>query len=760
MPLVTMPDGAVVDMPDNPTAEQLAGLRQLQSNTPGTAESVLRKLTSGAVRAGGANAAGLTELLSLNPIVAAARLRSALGGSGAISAVPKVIDATAQSLVRNAGQSADQISANVKMNPYAGSFLEGVSGAAMNPTTAAAPVTGLVAGGFGGAGSELSAHLLGEGPVQRLLGGLVGGVLGGAGVTKLSSLAPNVQTLAKEGLEGITPEQLQSAKSFMEKSAAQGVNVDITQALEAIGVPSGNLTTIRNVLANNKSGNAVQSLLRHQPQQLDILAAKTVGGLPGSVRSTDVAANNLQEAATDVISSAKAGRGEAWKNTVAQETQKLQQAADAAKASAATATQSAELGQVGAQKTAEQALADMLAGKGSPEAFLETVRPLAEASAATRAAKAATLAAEKQGNAAAAVPADSVLRAAARLGKLAAERPNTGEAAKLTSLQQALFREDGMPITDPEQLNRILVSESNKLKAPDLSTSGVSAGQAKWLASQIQAVRASFGDTFTPIKKANEGFARTTAETIDPLRQGLVGQFATPRGYKPDVAAAQTKFVNLMQKGEDPQAAVSNIRTFGRQLATQNPEALPDAVKTYVSGEIGKAFPPDVAGSNMTAPEAAGKLWGTLFADRNRYNGLKQAVAASAESLGQKPEDVVRGLDNFAQITAALKARPQSVGGLQRQEVFQIGGKSYGADAMRIFGFLPFEKAARGVEDRVMAHTFRQFDQLLTTPEGAAKLAELGKVPAISQKAVTIFNSIGAGLAGASEGSKALSGQQ
>ena len=47
-------------------------------------------------------------------------------------------------------------------------------------------------------------------------------------------------------------------------------------------------------------------------------------------------------------------------------------------------------------------------------------------------------------------------------------------------------------------------------------------------------------------------------------------------------------------------------------------------------------------------------------------------------------------------------------------------------------GFSPFEQAARWREAEQAAQTFRTFDELLTSPDGAATLAKLGKTSPMS----------------------------
>lgn len=72
-----------------------------------------------------------------------------------------------------------------------------------------------------------------------------------------------------------------------------------------------------------------------------------------------------------------------------------------------------------------------------------------------------------------------------------------------------------------------------------------------------------------------------------------------------------------------------------------------------------------------------------------------------------------------------------------------MGGQSYGADALRVFGFLPFERAARRLEDAVLGKTLAQLDEILTSPDGAKMLAELGKTPVMSKKVYSVLGTYG-----------------
>lgn len=724
MPVVKMPDGQLVNMPDNPTPEQLGQIRQMAEPSLWDTVKHKAKLFGSDVVKGVAGLPALVlDAASIDPTTGLPPKQ--FGGASA----------ALQEFGERPVTSADK---------WQSAGTQGVAGALAGPGGVAAPVRAAVSGIGAGMGGEVAGRLTNDNPLARLAGALAGGVGGSVGSTFASRAAPQAATLARESMEGLTPKMLDEAKSFQELAGGKGVTMDLAQALEAVGAPANNLTTIRNVLATSRHGNRVQEGLRNQPTELEMLGDTTVASLPGSVRQSDVAANNVQAAATKVIGDAKKARSTAWEDTVSEVGARNKATADEALAKAMLGKEAADVGVQGAVSDMRARLAGALTGTHEPQDFAEAVIPLSKANAAAREAGTAVQGAKQGVREAKAVPPQVVLDAASDLQKLVQASPNTGKATALARLQKALFDPiTEAPITDPKKLNDILTSEANKLKSVDLNASGVDAGTAKWIGMQIQGLREKLGASFEPIREANKRYQQITKDVIDPLKQGPVGQFATPRGYKPDVAATQTKLTALLNKGEDPAAGGSNIRLLAKELQKADPEALPDAVKTYISGKLGEAFPATIGGSKITSGDAAGKVYSALFSNRNQWNGLRQAAAASAESLGQKPEDVVRGLENFAQITKALKNRVEP-GGVRSEEVFQIAGQNYGSDAMRIFGFLPFEKAARRMEDSVMAKTLTQFDKILTTPEGAARLAELGKVPPISGKALALWATMGA----------------
>jgi hypothetical protein len=519
----------------------------------------------------------------------------------------------------------------------------------------------MVAGASGGAGAEIGARLFGDNLITRLLGGLAGGTVGAVGANMAAGVNPRVRRLAQEAGEGLTEAQLQKAQTFMQKSAAEGVKIDLAQALEATGTPASNLATVRDILANSKSGNRVQETLREQPRQLKEMADLTVLGLPGDVRPPTTAANNVAEAATGVVNNAKAARTAAVRPLYAK-------AGDLP---------------VDVRKAFADAITEVQTQPGATEG---TVRA-----------------------------------AAAALEKLKSA-PST-QAPMLHALDyDSLISDLAGPF------------KGTPLSPADPKTSG----QVKALASKLNEI---LKNSSPELAQAESIYAQRSRDIVDPLKQGPVGQLATRAGYKPDTQASVAKLEAMFSAGSDPVSrGRSDIMTLASNLNKVDKAAFPDAAKTFISGRLSTAFEPELAGATPTSSQAAQKVWDGLFSTERKWQGMRDMAAGIADSHGLPRADVVKGLENLAQITKAVKARPATVGGLQSKEVMELAGGNYASNAARVFGFLPFERVARKVEDAALAKTFGRFDELLTSPEGAKLLAKLGRKAPLSDESLVMLS--------------------
>lgn len=104
----------------------------------------------------------------------------------------------------------------------------------------------------------------------------------------------------------------------MNTAKAAGTDIDLAQALYAETGREGNAHLMRNAVASRRQGDKVNTILNRQPEQLQREAELTLAGLPGTVYPSGrgQAANNLQEAATNVISQTKKTRTDLWESTL------------------------------------------------------------------------------------------------------------------------------------------------------------------------------------------------------------------------------------------------------------------------------------------------------------------------------------------------------------------------------------------------------------------------------------------------------------
>jgi len=670
MAQVTMPDGSLVELPDNPTPEQKAAvqakLAQMQqpAKPRGAVDQTLsfvKSVWDDAARGLGKTVVGIPETLlnARRATLAAVRGEEPEFDWAWTNRVEKDIptpqgDPAWRKVMRTG---AEAVGGNLIM-PGGG--------------TAA----GAASAFGGGAGAEVASNLLGDNYASRLLGGLVGAFGANWGAGKVAAMRPQSQALAREALEGISDQQLSAAQKFQADAAKRGVTLDLAQALEGIGVPASNLTTIRNVLANKKQGENVQQTLRNQPGELELLAKSQVDQLPGTNYGEAQAANNLAETATARVNQVKADRSAA-------------------------------------------------------------VRPLYQ----------------QAGNLS-----PAVRKAVADEISNALTQPGVTEAAA-TSMKQALSKlkaspGTGAPTTHALDYDTLIGDLIGPYKGTPMSPADPKTlGQLQALGGKLNGI---LKQSSPELVQAEARYAQLSRDVVDPLKQGPVGQLATPRGYKPDTQASIAKMQQLFANGVDPQSTNSPILTAAKELSKVDKAAFADAAKAYYSSKVAQAFEPTAGNTVATNADAAERLYSTLFKDQKQWQGMRDTAAGIADTYGLSRADVVRGLENFMQIVKAARSRPQTTGGLSFDDTVQMAGKSQLANSARVFGFLPFERLARGIEDAAMGKTFSEFDRLLTSPEGAATLAKLGRVPVISPQARALI----AGFSGSQAGQSEAGGQE
>lgn len=663
MPVVQMPDGALVELPDNPTPEQKEAVRlKVEGMQGGSNVARQAKLTGSSILQG---LAGLPAL-ALDAAEATQALFSLPGRAIAERVTGDKIpsDFTPLRSTQGVVGGAEElfgVKPQTSGEKWRHALVSGAAGGLSGPGAAAAPLRSAFAGASGGGGAEAAARLFGDNALVRILGGLVGGGAGAVTANTLAGVSPRVRELAQEAARGLDDATLSKAEAFMKASKAQGVDVDLAQALEAIGSPSANVTAIRNILAGSKSGPKVQETLAGQPSQLKATADLTMLSTPGTARQPTTVANTVAEASTDVVNAAKRARTAAVRGDY-----------DAA----------GEL-----PRNVRQQFRD---------AIMETITA-----------------------------------------------PGAGEDV-VAAGNRALAKLDQAPSTQAAMSHALdydtLISDlTGPFKGTPLSPANPKAqGVIKSLGAKLNQI---LQGASPELKAAEAKFAQISQDVVDPLKQSVVGQMATKSGYKADTQASAAKLESLFAAGVDPAArGRSDILTLAKELNNVDKTAFPDAAKTFISGRISKSFEPELNGQPGSSVDAAEKIWNGLFATQKQWQGMRDMAAGIADAHGMPRGEVVRGLENLAQIVKAVKSRPSSSAGLEGKEIKELAGTNYASNAARVFGFLPFEKVARKIEDAALAKTFGRFDELLTTPEGARLLGQLGKQKPLSEESLVLLS--------------------
>lgn len=306
MPIVVMPNGKYVDMPDKPSSEDIAFMDEEEAKSPAAYKNFVannpvpapkERTTWEQVKdmgkvAGGALAQGAASTFGLLGDLAAAAGAGMDPGRYPDKTVDFINSMPASKAVEHAGKQYAQQPQN-DPEKYIQSAYQGMGSAAVGP---GGLIKNAVIGAMSGLGSEVGERTIG-GPGGRVAGGLLGGGL--AAVP--SAFMGNAPSLARRAMHGVSDANIEAAI----RSIDQGNSIGIPQTLgQALGKPT-NLDALESALANSEQGLGVQRILREQP----IAAANAVRGeikkLPGDIVGDLKSAEIGQRGATAVIAKAK-----------------------------------------------------------------------------------------------------------------------------------------------------------------------------------------------------------------------------------------------------------------------------------------------------------------------------------------------------------------------------------------------------------------------------------------------------------------------
>lgn len=704
MPLINLPDGSQLDIPDDASPEQLTAVRaklqgMKQQKPAGFLESLGRDVATGFGNAasGIARGAQMAAGAFLPPDVKAEQ-----------SGPPT--NAQSNPLARMIGGAADsadnywkEVAGKSTNNPYVKAGAQGVggvlAGGQVTPTTVASGVTGSLAG-------EAATQMDPKNPLAIGTAQVLGSLVGGTGAALATRLRPQTASVAREAMEGISEAEMKAAQAYQAQMSAKGTDLDLAQAVKAVTGRETNLTSIRNYVAGRSQGNATQEMLRNQPGQIGREGQLVVENLPGQNWSPTQNANNLQQTATERLKQEMAARKAAVDSLYE-------------KAGALPEGASDELIALIRRDMAKPGMTTL-----AKERANTMIRQLSGED--TGAAKAVE-AARKELDAATSVT-----------GRIAARE-------KLAAANEAFSAAAGAPLQAKDVSTWI-----GELRGPYQGgmslkqTHPKEQGQLKGLAGQINEVLA---DMSPEIRQANATFKNFTETRINPLKQSPIGTVNQASGYNPETQAMVTKFDGLMNSGTDPNAKVSDIRTLVKEMGKVDPAAVESSFKGWVSRKFASAMDsPIEAGAASANPDIAKRTYDAFFKPAAQWQGVVDAIAEMAKLRGQRPEEVIRGLENYKKLVFAASSQPPVKGGISAADIQAQGGNSQLANAVRVFSFLPFNRAGEAIERAALGKTLREFDEILTSPQGADMLIKLGKVPVMSQKAQVILGTWGGAM--------------
>lgn len=675
MPQVQMPDGTVVEMPDELTPELATRLRTAmaapaaKSKAPAAkveapwyqgAVDVAKNVGSGILRGAMSLPDALAEYTAAReaemPEIQAKRARLTAAG---YPVAPTVAERQQQSAALNAQLFQPQ----TQPQKYVQEAAKGVGGAMLIPGGGMA--TTLLGGAGSGLGSEAAAQTLGEGPLQRIAGGLAGGLAGGVA----ANLGTNKAAMAREALEGLKPEDLARARANMQTAQAAGVPVNLGQALER---PS-NVDKIVEALAGNRYGTKVQEQLRAQPVQSRMGLEQEMLGMPGEIRTPQVVANNMQDVATAAIDKARQGRTAAW------EAQRA-------------ATQAKIFGQASSPQVTQQALADVAER-------LETMaaaRPNTEVANQLRTLRAGM--ADAEGN---------FLTDPKQLNEVLKEA-----ATKLKSPDLASKGVDAGQ-------SRFLARTIDEIRT-DLGPAFKPIREANITYKQIT------DDVINPLKKSVVGRMAgrrgevPDAEAVRSKITSLFDQGTVPGARSSDILKLEKDLRGI--KAGEAGAGVDGSAAFQDSVKTWMGEKISDAVRP-VGGRLNEDLPKRLAQA-FSGPET-------------RSQGFRDMMVGLARSQGLRDNALYPGMEKFLKVVGMASRRPGGAAGAGARELDEIAGQSAVSGVGRFSAITPLRQPILKWMEFLKADAYRAMDNLLTTPEGVDMLQKLGRERAMSPAAQT-----------------------
>jgi hypothetical protein len=554
---------------------------------------------------------------------------------------------------------------------YAYGALEAASGAVMGPGIVAAPARTLTVGAASGLGAEAGGQVTDDNPLGRLIGGLAGGI----GASAPSMVKTTRQDLVNETLRDVSEEQLRKAQAEMEAVRQSGAGeINLSQAMET---PSNIDSTVA-ALANSRFGRETQKQLQAQPEQASFAAEAAVSELPGVQRSPQMAANNMQAAASDAIAQEYKVAGQKWQ---------------------------------------ELAPEGSVIPENAVKALDSKLRKLAEKYPNT-------------------TGADLINDA-----RKALVNPKKGEVAAAPVILDASGNPMKEPqvsskyLTDALQLKGALEDSISTFGSRKLNTSSLDAKNTRRAQEVREAFREVIAEYAPKLREADAAYSSHLTNVIAPLKQSEIGRIAGRQGYSEEMEASLAKVTALFDKGTVPGARNSEILSAQKALAKTDDgnRVFQDAFKTWARGKLSKAVETETNRFPANAAERLAKVFGNPEYPSTASQGMKDSLVALARSQNLPDDSLVKGFENVQRFLSAAARRPASVGDSR----FDVKAAAQGTSQEVLRTNENAILAGLRVRFREMkerdAYTF--MDKLITTPEGVETLIKMSKQKPMSEGA-------------------------
>ena len=681
MSQIQLPDGNMLDFPDNPTKDDLAKLAAIKEKAAGgkskptgtapekpflpsleeTKNAILGGLARGAKGMADITTEGMRHTPGIGQFLQGSDIVSELLGRKLGQDV--VINPRAASATVGKKLEEELPVPESSGGRFLNAVMENAPGALAGPGSLVGKVLSATGGGIG---SQAAANVFGDNMLTRLFGGLAGGYAGSrlAGATipseKLPSDMPSRRALkvlrpATEGVSDADWQQAFDNRHLLERELGAMSNPGDTTSLVSQYFPSNaRLDSIAQLLAAHESGGNVRGTVRSQAEAVDNLM-KTLPNRFGFPENPRDAGALVQQTAQDRLQQMKTGIS---------------------------------------NRAAE--------GKGNIPGYNDV-----EFTSQQKQDIKATLKGWIDQNASR-LPEKSI--AAAR---------DFIEQLDRRSLDHELTNAN--PNFPPNVLRAAFEDAMDKYKPafPGPQSSAAEAGMR-----ELRGLgKSTAQDGNRDYKAADAFYAAMKEGSYNPLKEGVIGKLAG-RGVQPGQQPLMT-WKQVFDAGT-PVADNSDILKMAKELSRVNKDAFPTAAGSWLREKVARIETP-ATGQGRYDTNTAQAYWDTFFKTDAQKQGMRDIAAGVAKSRGESPTPLLRGVDNLASIMDLVRRRPSISSGVTAEEVMGKAGRSLQSDLLSVAGYIPFLTMKRRMELSNASKTLAEIDKLLTTPEGLDTLRRIGK---------------------------------